>query len=157
MSTDIFSLLKLKSLAMSIDVSGFDTNITYLNLHQIGLADREDTPCIAKVDYPSPLLGRIDGYVCTVNRFVIPTHTLFLNDRVKTAIVLYTFDEELWKDTGGQYAPGDAEHRITPLDIDKMRVAEPQAITAAQVAYFETEHAQTLADFGPVTLHDDDP
>jgi hypothetical protein len=77
---------------MSIDVSGFDTNITYLNLHQIGLADREDTPCIANVDYPSPLLGRIDGYVCTVNRFVIPTHTLYLNDRMKSAIILYTFD-----------------------------------------------------------------
>lgn len=86
---------------MSIDVSGFDTNITYLNLQQIGLADRDDTPCIAKIDYPSPLLGRIDGYVCTVNRFCIPTHTLALNDRMKSAIILYTLDHHLFDATGG--------------------------------------------------------
>ena len=77
---------------MSVDVSGFDTNITYLNLHKIGLADREDTPCIAKINYPSPLLGRVDGYLATVNRFVIPTHTLYMNDHVKSAIILYTND-----------------------------------------------------------------
>jgi hypothetical protein len=80
---------------MSVDVSGYDTNITYLNVHRIGLADREDTPCIAKIDYPSPLLGRIDGYICTVNRFVIPTHTLMMNDHVKSAIMLYTFDHAI--------------------------------------------------------------
>jgi hypothetical protein len=78
---------------MSIDVSGFDTNITYLNLEQIGFADTDKTPCIAKIEYPSPLLGRVDGYVCSVNRFCIPTHTLTMNDQISSAIILYTMDK----------------------------------------------------------------
>ena len=97
----------------TVDVSGFDTNITYLNLQQIGLADTENTPCIAKIEYPSPLIGRVDGYMASVNRFSIPTHTLFMNDRVKSAIVLYTNDNVVLEE--------EKEYHVVPLDVNTLR------------------------------------
>jgi hypothetical protein len=136
---------------MSIDVTSYDSNITYLNLHQIGVADREDTPCIANIDYPSPLLGRIDGYVCTVNRFVIPTHTLFLNDRMKTAIVLYTNDRTLLMATGGPDMGGDVE--IMSLDIQYLSDEYSFAMSARQTAYFQAEHAEQIDDQGLPSVH----
>jgi hypothetical protein len=100
--------------------------------------------CIAKIDYPSPLLGRIDGYICTVNRFVIPTHTLYLNDRMKSAIILYTNDRVLLVDTGGAQMGGQRE--LSPLDVDHLREDADHEMTPAQTAYFEAEHTVEVAN-----------
>ena len=77
---------------MSIDCSGFDQNIVYLNFAQEGTPDQDDERCEVQQQFNTPLLSETRKYYVSVNRFSIPTHTVFMNDHIESAIVLTNWD-----------------------------------------------------------------
>ena len=92
---------------MSIEVSSFDQNIVYLNFEMDGDADTDQQRCeVERKFVSSPLLSSIDKYVCSVSRFTIPTHTVYMNDHVDAAAYLTT-----WDPTSERVAPALNVHK----------------------------------------------
>ena len=67
---------------MSIEVSGFDQNIVYLNFAMDGSPDQDDERCEVEQQFTSPLLSEIRKYLVSVTRFSIPSHTVHMNDHI---------------------------------------------------------------------------
>ena len=76
---------------MSIDLSSFDQNIVYLNFELEGSPDTDQERCEVERKFTTPLLSSIDKYMCSVSRFTVPTHTVFMNDHIDVAAFLTTW------------------------------------------------------------------
>ncbi len=77
---------------MSVECSGPETNIVYLNFEKEGPPDNDQERCEVMRNFTTPLLSEVSKYLCSIARFSIPLHTCYMNDRIESAITLCTFD-----------------------------------------------------------------
>ena len=94
---------------MSIDCSGFDQNIVYLNFSLDGSPDQDDERCEVQQQFQTPLLSETRKYWVSVNRFSIPCASVKMNEHIQSAIMLTTWDQAL-----GRVMPYCAYRRYGP-------------------------------------------
>ena len=63
----------LKKTRMSVECSGYDQNLIFVNFELEGKPDAEDTKCEVERKFTSPLISDLTKYMCSVARFSIPT------------------------------------------------------------------------------------
>ena len=77
---------------MSLELSGSDQNVIYVNFEREAEPDRDDTRCEVERRFTSPLLSDLSKYLVSVTRFSIPCQTCFLNSEIRNALMVTTWD-----------------------------------------------------------------
>ena len=77
---------------MSVECSGYDQNLIYVNFEVDSPPDADNTRCECERSFSSALLSDLSKYMVSVNRFSVPLHTCYMNSEIRNALMITTFD-----------------------------------------------------------------